>query len=83
MMSWLPYLLDLELLFPFRDIATCTRFGVLNLGRSSRICHLDVGHDAFEVCGVLLGGVQLGVAGCDVLCEIDISREGVVRLVGK
>jgi hypothetical protein len=57
MMSWLPYLLDLEFLFPFRHIATCTGFGVLHLGRSSRICHLDIGHDAFEVCGVLLGGV--------------------------
>jgi hypothetical protein len=56
-MSWLPYLLDLELLFSFRHITACTGFGVLHLGRSSRICHLDVGHDAFEVCGVLLGGI--------------------------
>jgi len=44
-MSWIPYLLDLELLLSLRHVAACTGFGVLHLGRSSRICHLDVGHD--------------------------------------
>jgi hypothetical protein len=49
-MSWLSYLLDLELLLPFR-IAARAGFGVLQL---RRIGHLDVGHGC-EVCGVLLG----------------------------
>jgi hypothetical protein len=49
-MSWLSYLLDLELLLSFR-IAARAGFGVLQL---RRIGHLDVGHGC-EVCGVLLG----------------------------
>jgi len=58
-MSWLVYLLDLELLFPFCHIAACAGFGVFHLRRSSSICHLDVGHDGCEVCGVLVGGVAV------------------------
>jgi hypothetical protein len=57
MVSWLLYLLDFELLLSFRHITACASLGVLHLGRRSGICHLDVGHDGCEVCGVLRGGI--------------------------
>ena len=44
MVSWLPYLLDFELLFSFRHITARAGLGILHLGCRSGICHLDVGH---------------------------------------
>ena len=80
MVSWLPYLLDFELLFSFRNIAARAGLGVLHLGRRSGICHLDVGHDGCEVCGVLRGGFVVfsseleGAACCAML--ISVVRNG-------
>ena len=80
-MSQLSHLLDLELLLALRHIAACTGFGVLHLGCGSGICHLNVGHDGREVCGVLRGGIVVlsaelqGVVCCAIrLMFVSVGR---------
>ena len=85
MVSWLPYLLDFELLLSFRHITACASLGVLHLGRRSGIRHLDVGHDGCEVCGVLRGGIvvfssELQDAVCCAML-ISVVRNGCSVLI--
>ena len=40
----LPYLLDLELLLSVSGVTARAGFGALDLGRSTCVGHLDVGH---------------------------------------
>ena len=47
----MPYLLDLKLLLSVGSFSTCAGFGALDLGRSTCIGHLDIGHGWVDCVG--------------------------------